>query len=63
MDRDVAQLLLSKLTAVNTALQTLVTNTAPSNEYRSTEDMRNVPDPEEQETRTVEPEPEPETKK
>ena len=63
MDRDVALQLLAKLTAVNTALTTLSTNTSPSNANRSVDedDMRRAEDPEElREDPEPEPEPEPE---
>lgn len=69
MDRDIALQLITKLTAVNTALTTLATNTSPSNVNRSVSDdnMRSAPDPEDLEPLTEdqepEPEPEPETKK
>ena len=63
MDRDIALQLVSKITAVNTALTTLSNNTSPSNANRSADDMRNAPDPEDLEPLTEDPEPEPETKK
>ena len=43
MDRDVAQQLLTKLTAVNTAIQSLATNTSPSNANRTLSEMRSAP--------------------
>ena len=49
MDRDVALQLSTKLTAVKTALQTLVTSSTPaSSRSAPVEDQRSVPDPEEE---------------
>ena len=47
MDRDVALQLSTKLTAVKTALQTLVTSSTPASS-RSVQNNRSVPDPEEE---------------
>lgn len=47
MDRDIALQLSTKLTAVKTALQTLVTSSTPASS-RSLQDNRSVPDPEEE---------------
>lgn len=46
MDRDIALQITQKITAINTALQTLVTNTAPTAVNRSIpdENTRSVPD-------------------
>ena len=49
MDRDVALQLSTKLTAVKTALQTLVTSSTPaSSRSAPAEDQRSAPDPEEE---------------
>ena len=48
MDRDIALQLSTKLTAVKTALQTLVTSSTPASS-RSVQNNRSVPNPEEQE--------------
>ena len=63
MDRDIALQITQKITDINTALQTLVTNTAPTADSRSVpaEAQRSVPDPEE--IQEQDPEPDPETKK
>lgn len=45
MDRDIALQLSTKLTAVKTALQTLVTSSTPASS-RSVQNTRSVPDPE-----------------
>lgn len=45
MDRDIALQLSTKLTAVKTALQTLVTSSTPASS-RSVQNNRSVPDPE-----------------
>lgn len=46
MDRDIALQITQKITAINTALQTLATNTAPTSANRSIPDAntRSVPD-------------------
>ena len=56
MDRDVAQLLLTKITAIKTALQNIATNTNPTIIERSApaDDQRSVP-VEEPEAPTEEP--------
>ena len=62
MDRDIALQITQKITAINTALQTLVTNTAPTADSRSispdpAEQQRSAPEePEEPEVREEEPE-------
>ena len=60
MDRDIAQLLLTKITAIKTALQNIATNTNPSIIERSApaKDQRSVPEAAPDE----EPEEEPETR-
>ena len=57
MDRDVAQLLLTKITAIKTALQNIATNTNPTIIERSapTENQRSLP-AEEPEVKPEEPE-------
>lgn len=64
MDRDVAQLLLTKITAIKTALQNIATNTNPSIIERSApaENQRSVPEAPEEEPEAPE-EPETRTKK
>ena len=60
MDRDIALQITQKITAINTALQTLVTNTSPSNANRSVDNMRTIPEDDAEELTEVE-EPEPTT--
>ena len=58
MDRDIALQITQKLTAINTALQGIVTGTTPTDDNRSVpaenmrsapaEDQRSAPDPEEE---------------
>lgn len=62
MDRDIALQITQKITEINTALQTLVTNTAPTasnrgvDETRSIEESETGPDIEPIKTEPVEPE-------
>lgn len=59
MDRDIALQITEKITAINTALQSLVTNTTPTADSRSVpaDAQRSAPDPDE--TREQDPEPDP----
>ena len=61
MDRDAAQLLLTKLTNIKTALQNIATNTSPTIIERSApaDDQRSAPE----EIREQDPEPDPEPNK
>ena len=68
MDRDIALQITQKITAINTALQTLVTNTTPTaSDNRSVsqapaEDQRSAPEADPEEPEAPEEEPEPVTK-
>lgn len=70
MDRDVAQLILAKLTTINTALSTIAENITPvveGNDAKSApadDDLRSEePEPEQEPEQDPESEPEPETRK
>ena len=59
MDRDIALQITEKITTINTALQSLVTNTTPTADSRSVpaEAQRSAPDPEDIPEQDPEPEP------
>lgn len=61
MDRDIALQITQKITAINTALQTLVTNTAPTTDAPASLSMGRMESNDEPEP--VEPEPETRNKK
>ena len=57
MDRDIAWRMVQKITAINTALQGIVTGTTPTANNRGVAENRSIEEPEtEPETEPVEPE-------